>query len=174
MICVPRNVNESVMVMCSPETCVWVLGRGLRIKSMSSCVLDVSRQRLLSRHQLATWATCSRYRVFSVVSYESNHGCGICIFKRRLSCDVMWNGLCRGRDGVRRSNPRVRAEGRRLTWKAVHLNPLLPSAQKAPDAVAYAGVNIHAQQFIKRSTWFIVLKAKLKLMNRMRGQVLGD
>ena len=41
-MCVPRNLNESLMVMGSPDICMEVFGRGLCLKSiMSSCVLDV-------------------------------------------------------------------------------------------------------------------------------------
>lgn len=47
---VPRSLNESVMLIGSPEMCMGILGRGLSIRN--SCVFDVLSWRLLSRHQV--------------------------------------------------------------------------------------------------------------------------
>lgn len=41
------------------------------------------------------------------------------------------------------------AEGQWLRWEAIHLDPLLPSLQEAPDPRAYARVNTQAQQFLE-------------------------
>lgn len=55
---------------------------------------------------------------------------------------------------------------------ASHLNPLFPSPQEALDPVAYAGVNIHVQQFIEEIDYIyyelLFIIESLKSMIRLR------
>lgn len=56
LMCVPKNLKESVMVIGLPFICMGVLGNGLRLKSiMSSWFWAVLSWRSLFEHHVTAW-----------------------------------------------------------------------------------------------------------------------